>query len=329
MKEVSTAAVDIDRNPVYHCNLGKFEDLQKLLPERDPGDKLAYCLIVFAGDNGISAEHASSYRPFQSGEIVTKHLDGTAVTSMMMNRLDRKELVVDVGLYEEISHPGLWKNYKVARGTRNIRFEDAMERFQVDRAIQAGEKAAMTAWTQGHKVLGIGEIGIANTLGAYAMVAHLFHVQPALVAGFGSDRSGHHYSRRIRLVEELVERLRNSPIESMILLQKVGSLELAAMVGAVLTASRLGVPMVLDGFMAATAALIAGRINGNCRRFLVVPCQTQEPAQKIALHELQLAPLLDLNLNYGEGLGAAIGLFFLELADMFRNRQDFIETWEN
>lgn len=287
-----------------------------------------YALLVFAGDSGISQENISSYCPFSSWRIVQNHLEGQAFTSIMLDRIGKEEILIDVGLYNDICSSKLIK-LKVARGTRNFRYETALDLLEIERAIEVGERMVASLANKGITVIGLAEIGVANTIGAYAALAVLLNLPPLMVVGRGSDSTGDLWPRRLKIVQEVVERINVLPKEALRVVQEVGSLEIAALIGAVLEATRRGVIVVLDGMITGLAALIASRIDSRCKNNLLASIRTMEPGQMYVLKELNLTPIIDLGINYGEGLGAAWGLFLLEIAYRFKIRQDSSHYYEN
>lgn len=292
---------------------------------------LDYALLVFAGDNGVSCERLSSYEPLSSWIIAVKHLTGRSFTARLMQRLNREEWVIDVGLARDvpIASERLITDLKVVQGTGNMLSGPALSREQVVKSLRAGEATVETMVGQGKQALGLGEIGVGNTLSAYALTGVLLGLPPSLVVGWGSDATGDMYLRRLDLVTRIDLRIRDLPRDVMTLLMEVGSSEIIAMAGAILSAGRLKIPVILDGYVSAVAALVASRIDTRCVQVLIPSTLTREKAHQRVLNELGLSPLFDLNLGYGEGLAAGLGLFVLEMANDFRFRQDLSYEKEN
>jgi len=315
-----------------HGSLGNISLLQEKLKMLNisPGP-LNYALLVFAGDNGVSLERLSSYEPLSSWIIAARHLTGRSWTARLMERLNREEWVIDVGLARDLPLESgrLISDLKAVSGTGNILSGPALNQAQVKKSLQAGEAAVETQVRKGKLALGIGEIGVGNTLSAYVLAGMLLGLPPSQVVGWGSDATGILYPARLDLVTRINHRIKDLPQDVMRLLEEVGSSEIIAMAGAILGASRLNIPVMLDGFVSAVAALIACRIDERCVRILNASTSTREKCHTQVLDELGLSPLIDLNLGYGEGLAAGLGLFLLELANNFRIRQDLQLEKEN
>lgn len=315
-----------------HGSLGTICSLQdKLVLLNISPESLDYALAVFAGDNGVSREGASSYDPLSSWIIASNHLAGCSFTARLMQRLTQEEWVIDVGLAQDLPLDSgrLISDLKVVRGTDNILSGPGLNREQVFKSLTAGEVTVEFLVRRGKQAIGLGEIGVGNTLTAYALVGALLGLPPSLVVGWGSDATGELYRERLDLVTRIGLRIKDLPRDVMRLLEEVGSSEIIAMTGAILCASRLDIPVMLDGFVSAVAALIACRIDERCGRVLMAPTLTREMAHIPVLNELGLSALFNLNLGYGEGLAAGLGLFLLEMANDFRFRQDLDCCKEN
>jgi len=310
-------------------NIGLLQDkLKRLNVAPEPLD---YALMVFAGDNGVSRENLSYYEPMSSCSIVVGHLTGRSPTARLMQRLNREEWIVDVGLARDIpiASERLITGFKAVQGTGNILEGPALSREQVVKSLQAGEATVEMLVERGKSALGLGEIGVGNTLSAYALTVELLGLPPSRVVGWGSDNRGDLYEHRLRLVTSIARRQKDSSRHVLSALEEVGSSEIIAMAGAVLGACRLNVPVMLDGFVSAVAALAAYHLDEGSARVLIAPTLTRERAHPGVLNELGLTPLLNLNMGYGEGLAAGLGLFLLEMANDFRTKQDLCSCKEN
>jgi nicotinate-nucleotide--dimethylbenzimidazole phosphoribosyltransferase len=85
-------------------------------------------------------------------------------------------------------------------------------------------------------------------------------------------------------------------------------LEHAAIVGVVLIGAVYGVPVILDGVVSNSAALVAGALAPRAGGYLVAGHRSAEPGARIALEHLELEPLLDLGMRLGEGTGGLLAV---------------------
>ncbi|MGE5415159.1 MAG: nicotinate-nucleotide--dimethylbenzimidazole phosphoribosyltransferase [Acidobacteriota bacterium] len=309
--------------PDSHGTIGNLEIIQEYLQRLNITGDFDYCLTVFAGDNGVSREGISSYQPLSSAEIVHKHLNSHSFSRILMDRLQKTEILIDVGLFTDIECDGLL-NMKVAHSTRNLNDEAAMNRCQVEQALAVGRQVASMLGAKGIKVFGLGEIGVGNTVSAYVLASEILDIVPEGLVGLGSTRNNERYARRLEIVQNTCGRIRAKGCNLIATMEEAGSSEIIAMAGAVLGAAENGLGVVLDGFVSSVAALLACRLEPRCREVLLASTLGREPGHKMILDELDLCPIFDIGINYGEGLAAGIGLFLLEMTHHFFNKEDFL-----
>lgn len=294
--------------------LGRLNDLHDKLsvlgcPAR------SWTLVVFAGDNGISREHTSHYPPLQSGELVLAHLDGTNPTVRLLERLNRREWLIDVGLCMDLSQPGLIDK-RISKGTRNFLYGDALDHSQVISAITAGQSAWDLINYHDFDIIGLGEIGIADTLCAAALGVAVLDLPEAALVGKGSAAPAV-IDKKSGIIKRALEYRYPDPANVIDLLARFGGLEIAALTGFIARVNEKGVPIMLDGYVTSIAALLASLINNDVIPYLIAPSLSAEPGHEIVLNRLGLEPLFDMSLNYGEGLASVIGLFLAENAMSF------------
>lgn len=294
--------------------LGRLESLVNLfVKEGEPGERSFenYKVVVMAADSGVSREDISIYPPMSSARIVQAHLDGTAAPSIFLRRIGREEILVDVGLFEPVDSEKVW-NHRVSPGTRNFLQEPAMTPEEVVRAIESGSRVVERL--EGLDIAGIGEVGVGNTVSSAAVLTSLLDVPLDKVIDRGSGVDDEVLARRADIITRALARHRPRSGDVLDILGKVGCFELAAMTGFIVRAGERRLPVMLDGYVACLAALLAVRLSGRRENLLVASHLSREKGHRMVLEELGLGPLFDFDLNYGEGLGAAIGLFLCELA---------------
>lgn len=283
-----------------------------VLYERIRGAKpISDCgLILFAGDNGISLEGTSRYEPLQTCQLVQQHLDGLAPTSRLLSRLGIQEVIVDVGLYTSITDSRVIGR-NLQNGTHHFIDRDALSWEQVKRAMETG--LAIGEEISGlFDIIGIGELGIGDTLCAAALAAVVMEKPPEQIVGRGS--ADH---KVIAKKTEIIYRAicNRSPDAGSVtdILSRFGGLEIAALTGFLLGVPDTGRLVVLDGFVTAVAALLANTLDDRVQAYLIAPSLSDQRGHQLVLDQLGLQPVMDLGINYGEGLAACFGLFFAEL----------------
>lgn len=269
-------------------------------------------LAVFAADHGVTSEGVSAYPKTVTGGMVAAMVGGIAAVSVLARAHDVEISVVDVGVEGEAEPPPPGPGVRFARrrvreGTRNLRHEHAMTAEEVERALRVGAEEALDFVSRGATVLGIGEVGIGNTTAAACLVCAMTGQPAERVVGRGTGVDDAGLSRKRAVVAEAVARLPRGA-EPRAVLAEVGGLELAAMVGFVLTAVEQRCLVVLDGFLAQAAALVAERLSPDIREGLVASHVSAETGSTIALEALGLTPLLSLGMRLGEGTGAVLGM---------------------
>jgi nicotinate-nucleotide--dimethylbenzimidazole phosphoribosyltransferase len=300
-------------------SLGRLEDLaSQIVAVRQesfaaPMNKAVY---VFAADHGITAEGVSAYPREVTYQMVLNFLrQGAAVN--VLARLHGAELhVVDVGVDADFENiPGLLHR-KVARGTQNMLHEPAMSEQQMAEAISVGMEVATDAVAAGKTIIAIGEMGIGNTTSASAITCALTRAPAAKATGHGTGVDAKAHAHKITVVEALsVKHFGTSPAPTAFdILRCVGGLEIAAMVGMVLTAATHKLIVVVDGFISTAAAALAIAISPAVQGYLIAGHQSEEPGHRLLLDHLQLTPVLTLNMRLGEGTGAVLAMPILESA---------------
>lgn len=270
-------------------------------------------LLVFCADNGVVARGVS-----QCGSEVTAHVavalaEGRSTVNSMARRADCEVVPVDVGILDFPGHPGVL-NRNVRNGTGDISSGPAMTRAECLRAMEVGAELAAAAARDGVDVLLLGEMGIGNTTTSGAVCAALLGLRPDEVTGRGAGLSDAGMGRKRAAIESALRVNapdQNDPID---VLQKVGGLDLAAMCGAFLGAAAVRLPVVIDGYICATAALCAARLCPESVHALLASHVSAEPAAKQVLRELGLDAPIAAGLRLGEGSGAVALLPLLDLA---------------
>lgn len=270
-------------------------------------------VIVFAADHGVAVEGVSAYPQEVTVQMVANMANGGAGINVFARQIDALERIVDVGVANEVAAPGVIGR-RIKAGTANMLREPAMSREEAERTLQVGSEAALEIIEAGAKVLIIGEVGIANTTASSAILAALTGADPDEIVGRGTGLDDTGWARKKQVVREAIALHRPDAAEPIDVLAKVGGLEIGAMAGAILGAASKRIPVLLDGFIATVAALLAVRLCPSSADFLIAGHRSQEPGHAYVLNVLGKEPLLDLQLRLGEGTGAALAYPVLEAA---------------
>ena len=270
-------------------------------------------IFTFAADHGITNERVSPYPKEVTAQMVINMVKGGAAISVLCKNAGIKYYVVDMGVDADFSR--LSKKFidcKIAYGTKNFLYESALTNLQVMQAINKGHLIA-----QNYKadLYGIGEMGIGNSSSASALFSILLNISPKYTVGAGTGSAGKMLEHKKNIISKAVEFHKKywnfSPLDA---LKRVGGLEIAAMVGFIYGAAKNKIPVVIDGFICSSAALIALKINHNISDYLFFSHQSKEKFHKQFLKEFKIRPILNLDMRLGEGTGAALAMQIIKQA---------------
>ncbi|CAM2068594.1 nicotinate-nucleotide--dimethylbenzimidazole phosphoribosyltransferase [Sulfidibacter corallicola] len=272
--------------------------------------------LVFAGDHGITAEGVSSYPSAVTRQMVLNFISGGAAINVFarLHGIDLK--IVDAGIAGDVpSHPNLIDR-KIAMGTANFLVAPAMTLEQCETALATGEHLVETLAEDGCNTVGFGEMGIGNTSSA-AVLMHLMTGLPlesCVGRGTGLDESG--VARKLAILEQAAARVPHcrTPLAA---LQQYGGFELAMICGGMLAAARLGMSIVVDGFIVTAALLVAQKISPPVLDYCFFGHCSNERGHRDMLRFLDRKSLLQLDMRLGEGTGAALAIPILRAACAF------------
>lgn len=268
-------------------------------------------IAVFAGDHGVWEQGVSLYPQRVSAQVAAASARRETAIGVIADALDAELAVVDVGL-KGPRNPALL-DHRCAEGSADITAGPALNEEQLRAAIGAGHSVASELATR-CDVLVVGEIGIGNTTVASALLASLTGLSPESVCGRGTGLDAQGLERKRAAIGAALEANRPRRGDPLDCLRRVGGLEFAALVGALIGAAAAARPVVLDGFGTGVAALVAVRLQPALRDYLIAGHRSSEPAHGFVLRELGLEPLLDLRLRLGEASGAALAIPLVGLA---------------
>jgi nicotinate-nucleotide--dimethylbenzimidazole phosphoribosyltransferase len=268
-------------------------------------------IFTFAADHGVVAEGVSAYPQVVTAQMVENFLRGGAAINVLARQAGARLVVADFGVAAPLAASPDLVACPLGPGTANIAAGPAMTLAQAVRAIETGARLAEEALDAGADLLATGEMGIGNTTAASAIAAVVTGVEPARVTGRGTGIDGATLARKVAAVSRAIEVNRPDARDGLDVLAKVGGFEIGGLVGVILAGAARRVPVVLDGFIAGAAALVAVTLAPAARHALFASHRSAEPGHAPVLAHLELEPYLDLALRLGEGTGAAL---FVHLA---------------
>ncbi len=270
-------------------------------------------VLVFAADHGVAVEGVSAYPQEVTAQMVLNMAHGGAGINVFARQIGALQKIVDVGVLAPVEAPGVYsKRIRAASG--NMLREAAMSTEEAERSLAVGIEMAEAIINEGAKVLIVGEVGIGNTTASSAVLAALTGADPQEIVGRGTGLDDAGWQRKKAVVREALALHKPDADKPLEVLAKVGGLEIGAMAGSILGAASRRVPVLLDGFIATVAALLAVKIDAGVSDYLIAGHRSQEPGHAFVLQALGKEPLLDLHLRLGEGSGAAVAFPIVEAA---------------
>jgi len=283
-------------------------------------------LLVFAGDHGVVAAGVSPYPQAVTAQMVLNFLRGGAAINVFARQHNMQLRVVDAGVnYVFEDHPDLI-HAKVNFGTRNFLVEPAMTLVQCEQALATGAALVEKEINAGSNVLGFGEMGIGNTSSASCLMSVLCNlpIEQCVGRGTGFDDAG--LAKKTTTLKQALaaHQLRNDA--AMQVLATFGGFEIAMMVGAMLAAAQNKALLLIDGFIATSALLVASRLQPNILQYCVFAHCSGEAGHRQLLASLEARPLLDVGLRLGEGTGAVLAYPLVQAAVNFLNEMASFES---
>ena len=313
----------IDNKTKPPGSLGRLEALAVQIGEILGTDKPVLVhpqMVVFAADHGLTAQGISAFPADVSWQMVENFLDGGAAVSVLARQHGLALTVVDCGVNRNLlaglpagsQRPGLavLKVEGAEHGTADSSQGAAMTTSQCEQAMRNGME--LVSGLSGNALL-LGEMGIGNTSAASLLLARLTGLDIELCTGAGTGLDAAAVARKCEVLRKVLARHTNAT-QPMDALAAFGGLEIATMTGAVLQAATQRRVIVVDGFIASAAVLVAHALQPLVLQRCVFAHRSGERGHEFMLQHLGVQALLDLGLRLGEGSGAALAWPLLQSA---------------
>ncbi|WP_375380608.1 nicotinate-nucleotide--dimethylbenzimidazole phosphoribosyltransferase [uncultured Sphingomonas sp.] len=300
------------------ASLGRLEDIAVRLAltqgRLDPATR-PRALVLFAGDHGCVADGVSAWPSAVTGMMVATILAGRATSSALAAAHGCPLRLVDVGVAGErpVAPPAFFRDARVADGTASLAHGPAMTLAQFDAAWAVGADEATRALGGGARLLIAGEMGIGNTTPAACLTALLAGIEPDAAVGRGAGADDAVMTAKRAVVAAAVARAR-AEADPRTAMASVGGFEIAAMAGFYASGAAGGATLLLDGYVATAAALVAEALAPGTAAAMIAGHRSAEPGHAAALAHLGLDPVLDWGMRLGEGSGALVALPLLDAA---------------
>lgn len=270
-------------------------------------------VLLMAGDHHVVEEGVSAAPQEVTAQLFYSYLSGGGGINVLTNHAGAKLICTDIGIACPLVPPELMDN-RIKNGSANIAKGPAMTREEALQAMLTGARIAYNEIESGINILATGEVGIGNTTPSAALITFITGCSVEEATGSGTGLKGHALKHKQEIIEKAIKINDPNPNDPLDILAKIGGLEIAAMVGAILEAASQNVPTILDGIISSAAALVAAKFNPLVIEYLIPSHSSEEKGELIALKHLGLEPRLFFNMRLGEGTGAALMFPMVEAA---------------
>lgn len=269
-------------------------------------------MLVMCADHGVWDEGVAVSPKIVTAIQAANMTRGTTGVCVLAAQAGAKVHVIDVGIDAE-PIPGV-VNMRVARGCGNIAQGPAMSRSQAEELLLEVIRYTHELAKDGVTLFGVGELGMANTTPAAAIVSVLTGSDAEDVVGIGANLPLSRVGNKVEVVRRAIAVNQLDRNDGIDVLAKVGGFDLVGMAGVMLGAASCGLPVVLDGFLSYSAALAASQIAPQIKPYLIPSHFSAEKGARTALAHLELDPYLNMGMRLGEGSGAALAMPIIEAA---------------
>jgi nicotinate-nucleotide--dimethylbenzimidazole phosphoribosyltransferase len=282
-------------------------------------------IIVFASDHGIANEGVSAYPQEVTYQMVMNFLQGSAAINVFSTQHGINLKIVDAGVNFDFEKQETLINAKIAHGTKSFLHQKAMTETQLLQCFEKGKEIVMQLANEGCNIVGFGEMGIGNTSSASMLMSYLCNLPIEQCVGRGTGLNDLQLENKITILNKAKAFHGNieNPKE---VLQTFGGFEIAQMCAAMLTAFENNMILLVDGFIASSAFLVAHKMDPFIKTNAIFCHLSDEFGHQHLLNFLQAEPLLKLNMRLGEGTGCAVAYPIIESAVAFLNNMASFES---
>lgn len=278
--------------------------------------------FVFGADNGVFDEGVTASPKHFTHMLMDSYGRDYGCGINILCRQNGVELkLIDVGVDGVFDEDTRVLDRKIMpHGTNNLAKEPAMSLDEAKKAMSVGFSCAKYAFDGGYKIVGGGEVGMGNTTTAAAVIMALLGIRDTQSAvGRGGGLTDESFAIKKNVILKALNKYDLDKNDPLSIVESVGGLDIAALCGLYLGCAYYRLPVVIDGVIAASAALLAYRINPLARLFMIPSHVSREPAYTLAVNELGLKPMLYLEMRLGEGSGCPIAMNIAEQATAIMN----------
>lgn len=270
-------------------------------------------LVIMCADNGVVEEGVTQCGQEITAAVTENFHKGMASSCIMAKIAGADVVPIDVGVAVDVDGVSVPER-KIMYGTDNMTKAPAMSREQAIRAVEVGINIVGELKEKGYGLLATGEMGIGNTTTSSAVASVLLEREVRDVTGRGAGLSSEGLEKKIDAIERAIALNKPDKNDALDVLSKVGGLDIAAIAGMFIGGAAYRIPIMIDGFISAAAALAAVRLCPNAHDFMIASHISKEPAGRMVLEALDLEHYIDCGMFLGEGTGAVAAMPLLDMA---------------
>lgn len=305
--------------------LGALGELEKLALQigriqNTQNPKLSHpTILVFAGDHGIANEGVSAYPSSVTAQMVHNFLQGGAAINVFCQQHEIALKIIDAGVNDDLPSDSRLISAKIAKGTKNYLYEQAMTQAELNLCLEKAAAIVEIVYQEGCNIIGFGEMGIGNTSSASLIMSQLCHLPLAKCVGRGTGLNDEQLQHKLARLQQAQNNHPNLT-DTKEILATFGGFEIVQMCGAMLAAYQKNMLLMIDGFIATSAFLVAQHLQSTIQENAIFCHLSDESGHRLLLDHLKAKPLLQLGMRLGEGTGCAIAYPIIQSAVAFLNQ---------
>jgi len=270
-------------------------------------------IVIMCADNGVVKEGVSQVGSEVTKIVANNFTKNITAINHFTNFYKQDIHIIDIGINTDVLNRHII-NKKVMYGTNNMTLGPAMTKKQAKSAINVGVEIVKKLKKEGYTLIGTGEMGIGNTTTSSAILHVLTDYDLDIITGRGAGLSDKGLIIKKASIKKAVEVNKPDKTDPIDILSKVGGLDIAGMCGLFIGGAIYEIPIVIDGFISSIAALLAYKICPQCKDYMIASHGSDEPGSKYVFEQLDLEPVINMQMRLGEGTGASMLMGIIDLA---------------
>ena len=275
-------------------------------------------IIIMSADNGIVAEGVAAAPPVVTQIMTGNFLKGVTGVAVLAREANAALTVVDIGVDADLDIEGLIDR-KIARGTNNFAKGPAMSYDQAVQAVETGIEIANAVIARGVDIIGTGEMGIGNTSSSSCVLMTLGNVPVEVAVGKGAGLTREAHEHKMKVLQDAIALNQPNANDPLDVVAKVGGFDIGGLCGVYLACAAARVPVVVDGFISAAAALVAIKLCPTVRQYMIASHCSAEPGFMAMMQAIDMQPILNLDMRLGEGSGCPLAFHVIDGAMAMMN----------